>query len=68
MEDTVIIKELKNYDDLSYNDYGGETIELLFKSKLVDSDVEVYTDYENGQREYITINHEIIYLDTISKN
>jgi len=57
--------EFKDYDQLSYEDNGDETyIELFLDGDSIGL-VEVYTDVENEKREYICINYEMIYLDTI---
>lgn len=60
------IENLKNYDNLSYSDYGDDYVTVLHNGMIVD-DVEVFTDRENSNREYVIINYEIIYLDTIRK-
>lgn len=66
MSEEVIIEDLKNHNNLSYNDYGDDYVTVLHNGMLVD-DVEVFTDRENSNREYVVINNEIIYLDTIKK-
>jgi hypothetical protein len=60
------ILDYKNLDEISYNDYGDYYIELYHNNNLV-AELEVFTDHENDNREYVCINHEIIYLDTIKK-
>lgn len=62
-EDEVIFD---SYDQLSYQDFGGDNIVLTVDSVLI-GECEVWTDVENENREYITINYEMIYLDTIKK-
>ena len=57
--------DFKDYDQLSYEDCGDATyIELFLDGNSVGL-VEVYTDVENEEREYICINYEMIYLDTM---
>ena len=62
-EDEVIFN---SYDQLSYQDFGGEGIVLMVDDVLI-GECEVWTDEENENREYILINYEMIYLDTIKK-
>jgi len=62
-EDEVIFD---SYDQLSYQDFGGEEIVLMVDGVLI-GECEVWTDDENETREYIAINYEMIYLDTIKK-
>ena len=54
----------KSYDQLSYANKG-DLIELYIDSNYV-GDVKVWKDSQMNDREYITINHEIIYLDTLT--
>ena len=58
--------ELKfgNYSQLSFEDLGEEYVQLFLDNESIGL-VEVSTDVENQKREYIIVNHEIIYLDTI---
>lgn len=58
--------EFKDYDQLSYYDSQSDYIDLYNKDEFVGY-VNVYTDVENEKREYICINHEIVYLDTLEK-
>lgn len=59
--------DYKNREELSYrDDYGDYYIELFHNNNLV-AELEVFTDRENNNREYVCINHEIIYLDTLKK-
>ena len=53
----------KSYDQLSYANKG-DLIELYIDSNY-EGDVKVWKDSQMNDREYITINHEIIYLDTL---
>jgi hypothetical protein len=62
-EDDVIFN---SYEQLSYQDFGGEEIVLMVDDVLI-GECEVWTDEENENREYILINYEMIYLDTITK-
>ena len=55
-----------NLKDLEYIDEELKYIRLYFMGNFV-AFLEVYTDWENEKREYIIINHEIIYLDTIKQ-
>lgn len=66
MQEEVIIDDLIDDKDLSYLDFGDDFVTLLHKDKLVCA-IEVFTDRENGNREYICVNNEITYLDTINK-
>ncbi len=56
--------EFRDYSQLSYNDLDAEEVQLFVDDKLIGL-IEVYTDKENGNREYVCINYEIVYLDTI---
>ena len=53
-----------NLEELSYYDSGGDYIDL-FKGGDFVGYLYVYRDDENEKREYVCINYEIIYLDTI---
>jgi len=53
-------------DELAYVDYGGEHVTLFVKGKI-NGKIEVWTDRENENREYICLNYEVVYLDTINK-
>jgi hypothetical protein len=57
--------DFKSYDQLSYEDNGGMVgVFLDGKPKGL---CEVFTDWENESREYICINYEIVYLDTLKQ-
>ncbi len=56
----------QNLDDLSYIDFGEDMI-ALYVNKEFEGDIKVWKDSEMDGREYICINYEIIYLDTIKK-
>lgn len=61
-----LILDYNNLLELSYYDTKQKLIDLYKKDLLVGY-VEVWTDRENSNREYIVINNEIVYLDTITK-
>jgi hypothetical protein len=56
--------KFENYSQLSFEDLDEEYVQLFLDNESVGL-VEVSTDVENQKREYIIVNHEIIYLDTI---
>jgi hypothetical protein len=56
----------QNLDDLSYIDFGEDVI-ALYVNKEFEGDIKVWKDSEMDGREYICINYEIIYLDTIKE-
>ena len=56
----------QNLDDLSYIDFGEDMI-ALYVNKEFEGDIKVWKDSEMDGREYICINYEIIYLDTIKE-
>ena len=58
--------EFKNYNELSYLDEDDYYIELFHNRDFV-GNLKVYLDVEEDDREYIIINYEGIYLDTIKK-
>ena len=58
--------EFKDYNQLYYYDSKTDYIDLYNKGEFVGY-VIVYTDVENEKREYIIINYEIVYLDTLEK-
>ena len=58
--------DYRNLSELSYKDNGIDYMTLFHNNKEV-CDIEVFTDVENGKREYILINYELVYLDTIKK-
>ena len=55
-----------NEGDLSYYDPLTEYIDLYHKGDFVGY-LMVYTDVENEEREYIIINYNMVYLDTLEK-
>ena len=56
--------KFENYSQLSFEDLDEEYVQLFIDNESIGL-VEVSTDVENQRREYIIVNHEIIYLDTI---
>jgi len=56
----------QNLDDLTYIDFGEDMI-ALYVNKQFEGDIKVWKDSEMEGREYICINYEIIYLDTIKE-
>jgi outer membrane usher protein FimD/PapC len=63
-EDTEV--KFEKNEDLSFYDYGGDNVELYVNGEFL-GEIEVFTDRENGNREYICINHEVVYLDSIEE-
>lgn len=58
--------EYESEKDLSYYDSGTDYIDLYHKHDFVGY-LQVWQDSEMNGREYIIINHTIIYLNTIEK-
>ena len=56
----------QNLDELSYMDFGEDVVALYVKKEF-EGDIKVWKDSEMDGREYICINYEIIYLDTIKE-
>lgn len=56
----------QNLDELSYMDFGEGTVSLYVK-KEYEGDIKVWKDSEMDGREYVCINYEIVYLDTLKK-
>jgi len=56
----------QNLDELSYIDFGDDMV-ALYVNKEFEGDIKVWKDSEMDGREYICINYEIIYLDTIKE-
>lgn len=66
-----IIQEETNVDyrhisDLSYVDNGGKFVTLFNNGNLIGK-IKVWKDSQEDGREYIALNYEIIYLDTLTK-
>jgi hypothetical protein len=59
--------DFTSYTQLSYLDENNEDI-ILFLNGTPVGYIVVYTDTENDNREYVCVNNEMIYLDTIEKN
>ena len=59
--------DFTSYAQLSYLDENNEDI-ILFLNGTPIGYIVVYTDTENDNREYICVNNEMIYLDTIENN
>lgn len=58
--------DFKSYDQLCYQDDKEYYITLFLDGNNV-GNVYVYIDKENESREYICINYEILYLDTLKQ-
>jgi hypothetical protein len=58
--------EFSKYSDLSYYDDEETNVVLLVNDKIVGV-IDVWKDSEMDDREYICVNYEVIYLDTIKK-
>ena len=56
--------DFSNYEQLTYEDNEQQTIKLFLDDEFV-GNVKIYIDEENSQREYICVNFEIIYLDSL---
>ena len=54
------------YDQLSYLDEGEPEVTLYVDDRPV-GHIKVWKDSEQDGREYICINYEIVYLDTLNK-
>jgi hypothetical protein len=59
--------DFTSYAQLSYLDENNEDV-ILFLNGTPIGYIVVYTDTENDNREYICVNNEMIYLDTIENN
>lgn len=56
----------RNLEDLSCFDAGNDFV-ALYVNKEYEGDIKVWRDSEMDGREYVCINYEIVYLDTIKK-
>jgi len=56
----------QNLEELSYFDDKGDTV-ALYVNKQYEGDIKVWKDSEMDGREYVCINYEIVYLDTLRK-
>jgi hypothetical protein len=63
-EDTEV--KFEKNEDLSFSDYCGDNVGLYVNGEFL-GEIEVFTDRENGNREYICINYEVVYLDSIKE-
>ena len=64
LEETVV--KFEKYTDLSYLDEGEPEVIMYVKDRPIGK-IKVWKDTEQEGREYVCINYEIIYLDTIYK-
>lgn len=55
-----------NDSELSYFDDANDTVSLYINDKF-EGDIKVWKDSQMDGREYICLNHTIVYLDTLSK-
>ena len=67
-EETEVV--FKDYSELSYINKGdfkgdGSPLIALYVNKQFEGDIVVWCDVENDERDYICVNYEMIYLDTI---
>jgi uncharacterized protein (DUF736 family) len=58
--------KFEKYTDLSYLDEGEPEVTLYVNDMSVGY-IKVWKDIEQDGREYICVNYEVIYLDTIDK-
>jgi len=58
--------DYKSLDDLSY--FNNEDYIELYHKDIFVCNIFVYLDSEQDYREYIIINYELVYLDTITLN
>jgi len=63
-EDTNV--PFKAYEELSYTDNGGQDVVININNVPLGK-AKVWLDSEMDEREYVCINYEIIYLDTLTK-
>ena len=56
--------DYKDLSELHYYETGTDYVDLYVKDMYV-GEIEVFTDRENEEREYVCINYEMVYLDTI---
>lgn len=65
--------KFQNYDQLSYLNNGdrkedGSPVVALYVDNNFIGDIEVWCDGENDERDYVCINYEMVYLDTIRED
>jgi hypothetical protein len=58
--------KFKDYKQLSYFDEGEPEVTLYLNDRIIGY-IKVWKDREERGREYICINYEIVYLDTLNK-
>lgn len=56
----------KDYSELSYIDEDKKDVTLLVNGISIGK-IKVWQDMEMERREYIALNYEVVYLDTIKK-
>ena len=59
--------DFKDYNQLSYEDNGQSAFIKIYLDNNPTAFLKVYTDRENDSREYVCINYEIVYLDTLKQ-
>lgn len=59
--------DFESYDQLSYEDTGGTDVELSVDGNF-EGYIKVWKDSEMNGREYVCINYEVVYLDTLKKH
>ena len=59
-----LLLDYSDNEDLCYYENGEDFIELYHNHQFVGY-VEVFTDRENEQKEYVIINNEVVYLEDI---
>lgn len=58
--------EFTNYKQLTYRDEGEPEVTLYVDDRVV-GNIKVWQDSEMQGREYICVNYEIVYLDTLKQ-
>jgi len=58
--------EFEKYTDLSYFDVGDVDVVLYVNDRAVGK-IKVWKDTEQEGREYVCVNYEIVYLDTLDE-
>ena len=58
--------EYTSREQLSYEDFGERTVNLYIDNKFT-GEIEVWKDSEMDDREYICLNHTIVYLDELTE-
>ena len=70
LEETEV--KFKDYSELSYVNIGdckedGSPLISLYVNNQFEGFIELWCDAENDERDYICVNYEMIYLDTIKE-